>query len=456
MKNISQQKVIKLALTLTGALAIVFLTPGCLSLNYKLLITGSLLLIINTSEYISKVPFITHIFRVATGGLFIFSGVIKSNDPTGFGYKLQEYFEVFTADFVRLFDIKDVKQSGNILIHLCDYFHVHSVELAIIVCVSEVALGFMLLIGWQRTLTLWLLLAQIGFFTFLTFYSACYNKVTGCGCFGDFIKLAPWESFWKDIVLLVAIAILFAGKDNIKPLFSTTMKNLGATSIAIATSVVFPIFCYSFLPVWDFLPFYNGSDVCKGRENGPNYKPAVYQYNMYYKNLKTGEIKEFTDKNAPWADTLNWKYDTLKTSLVSKAQDEAKILTYTFQDMDGNELADSLLRDNGYYFLLIMNKLDQTSKNQKTIQAINSIYNSSRSSGLTFYAVTHDFKEDIEKYKKETKTNFPFLISDDVQLKMMVRSNPGLMLFKGCKMIKKWHYNNLPTFEDIKSEYLSK
>ncbi|MFN6038671.1 MAG: BT_3928 family protein, partial [Bacteroidota bacterium] len=401
-----------------------------------------------------KITLITHAVRIGTGGLFIFSGTIKANDPSGFKYKLQEYFEVFKADFASMLGITDPENSGNFLIKSCEFFHDYSLPLAIIICVSEVALGFMLLIGVKKMLTLWLLLAQIIFFTFLTFYSACYNKVTGCGCFGDFIKLAPWESFWKDIILLVAIAILFAGKENINPLFGSQKYNWGLTSAGIVASVFFPLFCYNFLPVWDFLPFYNGSDVCKGRENGPKYKPAVFQYNMFYKNLKTGELKEFTDKNAPWADSLNWKYESLNTKLISKAEDEAKITTYTFQDADGNELADSLLNYKGYYFLLIMNKLGETEKNKTLINSMKDFYQASSKSGIRFYAVTHDFKEDIDKYKNETGANFPFLISDDVQLKMMVRSNPGLMLFKGCQMIKKWHYNSFPDFIKVKAELL--
>ena len=454
MNTFSKQKIFKLSLTLIAATVLLFLTPDCLGMTKKVLIVGSLLLIINLSTVIGRISFLTHLVRLGTGGLFIFSGTIKANDPSGFKYKLQEYFEVFKADFASLFGISDADHSGNFLINLCEYFHDHSLALAIIICISEVALGFMLLIGIKKTLTLWLLLAQIVFFTFLTFYSACYNKVTGCGCFGDFIKLAPWESFWKDIILLIAIAILFAGKENIRPIFTSMKYNWSITGIAIFASLCFPLICYNFLPVWDFLPFYNGADVCKGRENGPNYKPAVYQYSMFYKNLKTGELKEFSDKNAPWQDSLNWKYESLNTKLISEATDVAKISTYTFQDFDGNEVADSLLKSKDYYFLLIMNKLNESEKDESLIQSMKKFSISASRDNVKFIAVTHDFKEDISKYKKETNTDFNFVISDDVQLKMMIRSNPGLMLFKGCRMIKKWHYNRFPLYESVKQEYM--
>ena len=141
--------------------------------------------------------FITNILRLLTGVLFIISGLIKANDPVGFGIKLEEYFTVFNTEF---------------MIPL-------ATGLAIFVCVAEIALGIALLLGYKSKLTLWLLLLMMIFFTFLTFYSAYFNKVTDCGCFGDAIKLTPWQSFSKDIILLVMILIMFAGLRYIRPIF---------------------------------------------------------------------------------------------------------------------------------------------------------------------------------------------------------------------------------------------
>lgn len=138
----------------------------------------------------------THVFRVLTSFLFMFSGFIKVNDPKGFGYKLEEYFGVFGIDFLNPI----------------------ATGLAIFICVAEMALGIALLLGWQKRFTLWSLLLMMVFFTFLTFYSAWFNKVTDCGCFGDFLKLTPWQSFSKDVVLLVLIGWLFWRQRNLLPL----------------------------------------------------------------------------------------------------------------------------------------------------------------------------------------------------------------------------------------------
>src|SRR5690606_22005492 len=129
------------------------------------------------------------IIRIFVGVLFIISGFVKLNDPLGFSYKLQEYFsaQVLNLEFLIPF----------------------SLVLAIMLVVFELVLGIMLLIGYLPKFTTWSLLIMIVFFTFLTFYSAYFNKVTDCGCFGDAMPLTPWQSFTKDVVLLVLILFLF-------------------------------------------------------------------------------------------------------------------------------------------------------------------------------------------------------------------------------------------------------
>src|ERR1700739_4684283 len=260
---------------LSAGLAVVFylITPHCFSKTTLAIVLGILLVLINASGFIGKFGIVTHIARVLVGGLFIFSGFIKSNDAVGFSYKLEEYFEVFKGD------------TG---LALFDWMAHISLPLAIILCVSEVALGFMLLIGFKRELTLWLLLAQIVFFTFLTFYSACYNKVTHCGCFGDAILLTPWQSFTKDIALLILITLLFSGKENINPIFNPTLSNV-LTVVAIVASIWFPIHCYRNLPMIDYRAYAPGLSICDGMKPSPNYKAAEYEFYYLYKNLKTGK-----------------------------------------------------------------------------------------------------------------------------------------------------------------------
>jgi len=166
------------------------------------------------------------------GLLFIFSGLIKANDPLGFSYKLEEYFEVF-----HLTSLNDL-----------------ALSFAIILCALEMILGFALLIGARAVEVVWGLLLLIIFFAFLTFYSAYFKVVQTCGCFGDAIPLTPWQSFTKDLILLVLVLVLFVNRKNLKPLVNKKAGDIALAASAVV-SVGFGVYTYNFLPVVDFLPY---------------------------------------------------------------------------------------------------------------------------------------------------------------------------------------------------------
>ena len=429
----------KFILSVGIAALLFFICPSCFNKTTLGIILGLLLIIINFSKFFSKYPWITHISRVLVGGLFIFSGFIKSNDPLGFSYKLEEYFEVFKAD------------TG---LSFFELFAHASLPLAITICVSEVALGFLLLIGSFRNITLYLLLAQIVFFTFLTFYSACYNKVTHCGCFGDFIQLTPWESFWKDIYLLVLITILLVGRENIHPIFKPSISN-GLALLAILTSVWFPIHTFRNLPVFDFRAYAPGLSICEGMKPGKNFKPAVIKTMFQYKNKKSGELKAFDGNNLPWQDTLTWEYhDRLPDEIVSPMQDGPKITDFSISDLEGNSITDSILKIKDYHFIVVAYDLKKTETSSQLHAKINDFYELSLKNNILLLALTSSNSEQISNFKRRNKANYKFATSDGIVLKTMIRSNPGLILIKDCKVIANWHYNNWPSFTEVKNNYL--
>ncbi|MBS1646182.1 MAG: DoxX family protein [Bacteroidetes bacterium] len=439
MQKFLKSPFFKLVASVALASIFYFTTPHCLSKTTIGGILLTLLVLINGSKLIGKYAVITHVARVLVGGLFIFSGFIKSNDPLGFSYKLEEYFEVFKADTgLSLFDW---------LAHI-------SLPLAVTVCVSEVALGILLLIGFKKELTLWLLLAQIVFFTFLTFYSACYNKVTHCGCFGDAIKLTPWESFWKDITLLVLITLLFSGKDNISPLFNPMISNL-LTVVGIAVSIWFPVHCYRNLPLLDFRAYAPGLSICEGKKPGPNYKAAVYESHFVYKNIQSGDTTEFTDKNYPWQDTLHWKFHrSLPSVVISPEVDAPKIPDFTINDLDGNDITDSILNIKEYNFYLVCYDLNKTEQNPELIAKINDFYTLCQKNNLHFIALSASSAEQISNFKHKYNALYDFYNMDGIVLKTMIRSNPGLMLMHNCRVVTSWHYNNFPVYSQVQTTFM--
>ena len=198
--------------------------------------------------------------RYFVGGLFIFSGLIKVNDPVGTAIKLEEYFEVFAYDFAPFFE----------------YFIPASLFLSIFLSVLEVALGLALLLGFKVKETAWALLVMIVFFTFLTFYSAYFNKVTDCGCFGDAIKLTPWESFTKDIILCFFIALIFINRNSYTALFDVKIGSIavyGATGFLVITAII----ATRNLPFIDFRSYAIGNDLPALMEPSAE---LIYEYVM--------------------------------------------------------------------------------------------------------------------------------------------------------------------------------
>src|SRR5690606_10672987 len=211
------------------------------------------------------------IARIIVGVLFIFSGLIKINDPVGTAIKLEEYFEVFAHDISPIF-LSLVPAA---------------LFLSIFLSAAEIVLGVALLIRWKLKEVLWLLLAMIVFFTFLTFFSAYFNKVTDCGCFGDAIKLTPWESFTKDIVLLVMIVWLLINKRYLQPL---VQPKVGAvvTALTALISVGIGWYAYEHLPYVDFRAYKIGNNIPALMKPSA---PLRYKYVM----VKDGQEQEFED-----------------------------------------------------------------------------------------------------------------------------------------------------------------
>lgn len=438
MKKFLASKIFRFIWSVALAALIYFICPPCFSKTTIILLLAIELILINAAEYIARFQMVTHVSRFLVGALFIFSGFIKANDPLGFSYKLKEYFEVFQND------------TGLVLFEWIAHI---ALPLAIIICASEIILGFMLLVGFRTNLTLWLLFAQIAFFTFLTFYSACYNKVTHCGCFGDFLKLKPWESFWKDIALLILITVLFAGKNNIKELFAPMITGT-LFMLAVVFSIGFPIYAFRNLPPLDFRPYAPGMSIKENMKAGTDYQAAVYETRFKYENLKDHTITEFDIKNYPWEDTLTWKWVATENVVVKDAVNPPKITDFNVNTLEGVAITDSVLNDKNYSFWLIAYDLRETNDDQTLMAKVNDFYKLATINKYKFMAFTASGPNDIDVFKHKHNALFDFAMVDGIVLKTMVRSNPGLMLVKDGTVIMNWHHNNFPTFSDVKQKYM--
>ena len=356
---------------------------------------------------------ITRFCWIFVGVLFIFSGLIKINDPAGTAIKLEEYFEVFGHDF------------GSFFLA----FKPFSLVLAIILNVLEIVLGVALLMRWHLKTVLNFLLALIVFFTFLTFYSAYFNKVTDCGCFGDAIKLTPWESFTKDVVLLIMIVILLATKRYIPG-----QKNYAAAALVTGIATVFSlaIGMYAILhePIIDFRAYKVGNNIPALMKPS---EPLRYKYIME----KNGEEKEFE----VYPTDTTWVYKEMvplnpeagpKITDFSVWNDEG---TFTEEVFTGNKL------------LILVHTVEKTDKD--AFDEINKLVSGLEGSNVKPLALTSSGKQDFDVFRHEQNLAVPFYFTDATVLKTMMRSNPGIMLLKNGVVVGKWSRNDVPTAEEI-------
>lgn len=373
--------------------------------------------------------------RFFVGFLFIFSGLIKANDPLGFGYKLQEYFEVFHLTF----------------------FNDYATAIAIFLCGLEIILGAALLLGLFVRQVIWGLLGLIVFFTFLTFYSAFFEVVTSCGCFGDAIPLTPWQSFGKDLILLAFILILFIYRAEIKSIVPLKIQNF-ILAACILLSFGVGIYTYGNLPVIDFLPYKVGANVPELMKIPPGAPQDEYEIVYQLKNKQTGEVKKMTDKaylkEEIWKDA-NWEITGEPESKLLKKGFEPKIKDLKISNAAGEDLTSTVIEHSAYQFLIIAYDLDKTD-----LQAFKSLNDLTAKAAQGFQisslVLTASSIDQAEQLKKNLSINMPFFFADAIPLKSMVRANPGIILIKNGIIIDKWHYQNMPAYEDLVKKYFKK
>ena len=357
---------------------------------------------------------ITQFSRLFVGVLFIISGLIKLNDPVGFSYKLTEYFSepVFNMPFLEPL----------------------ALGLAIFLVILEVVLGVMLLVGYKAKATIWCLLLLIVFFTFLTFYSAYFDVVKDCGCFGDALHLTPWQSFTKDIVLLFFVLILFINRKLIKPLFSNAVTNI-VTYLSIIICVFIAIWVLNHNPIKDFRPYKVGTNIEKSMEIPEGAPKSVVEMIFIYK--VNGVDKEFTEKdlmNIPEGATFVDRKDKVITEgYVPPIHD----FTMTKDDSDYKE---ELLKEPK---LLVFVTYDLTLSNPDGMKKLEKLNEEAKAKGYKVIAMTASDADKITQAKKQYGLNVDFYFCDATALKTIERANPSIVVLQKGTIIQKVHYNDI-------------
>ncbi|MBR2292018.1 MAG: triose-phosphate isomerase [Prevotella sp.] len=366
---------------------------------------------------------VVNIARFLLAVVFILSGFVKAVDPLGTQYKIHDYLVAMhlgelVPDFVTL--------SASIL------------QSAI-----EFVLGICLLFAIRRRVVTRLTLAIMVVMTLLTLWLAIENPISDCGCFGDALVLTNWQTFWKNVVLLGAAVIV-----SLWPLDMARMIGKSNQWIVFHYAVLFIVFiagyCLYDLPMFDFRPYHVGANIKEGMEMPEGAPLPEFQTTFILE--KDGERREFTAEDYP---DSTWTFIDSKTVQTAEGY-VPPIHDFSILSDEGEDITEEVLTREGYTFLLVSPHLEDADDSQ--FDRINQVYEYSRAHGYPFYCLTASTERAISRWQDMTGAEYPFYATDEIALKTVIRSNPGLVLLRQGTIVRKWSHNSLPAIEEAVAE----
>ena len=350
------------------------------------------------------------------GVVFVVSGFVKAVDPLGTCYKIEDYIEAFglakvVPDFLPLM-------------------------LSIALCCLEFLIGIMLLLRVRRRIATILVLLLMVVMTPLTFYLALTNPISDCGCFGDALVLTNWQTFYKNVVLLIGAIVVFIGYKQLTPILSLK-KEWMVTSWSLVFILGIAFYGLYYLPLFDFRPYKIGVNIPQAMVIPEG--AELSKYDTRFVLEKGGEKREFGLEDYP---DSTWTFIESKTVLVKQGF-EPPIHDFSLMDLEtGENMTSEVLDHNGYTFLLMAHRVEEA--DESDIDLVNEVYDFCVEYGYHFYALTSSPEEEIMRWREQTGAEYDFFLADDITLKTIIRSNPGLLLLKDGTIFNKWSSRDLP------------
>lgn len=375
------------------------------------------------------IKILVEISRVILGIVFIFSGFVKAVDPYGTAYKITDYLTAFHFSSLSFLSLP-----GSVL------------QSAI-----EFAMGACMLFGLYRRWNSRLMLVVMIFMTVLTLYLAISNPVEDCGCFGDALIITNWQTFYKNVILLICSLIVFKYHECISNLFTGKTYWLAFLYIFIFIGS-FIFYNYLYDPIFDFRPYKIGTNIRELKDIDEG-KGREEQMTLIYS--KDGIEKKFSEDNYPWEDST-WVFVRMETETI-KEGDKSPIKDFVINKLSFNQNRTEILRQEdittevlnytGYVFLMISPSLEDM--NSSYLSNFEDVENYANDNDYLFYCITASTTDEIINWAKENTIDFEFCTMDGRALKTIMRSNPGLILLKDGVVIDKWADVDVPAEKDL-------
>lgn len=367
------------------------------------------------------------VIRYIVGILFIFSGLVKANDPLGLAYKMQEFFEVWSK--------------SGFLPGFMHWISDYALAFSLIMITFEIVAGVAVLVAWRMKLFSWLLLILILFFTFLTAYAYLSGKFKSCGCFGDCIPITPGVSFLKDVILTILILVIFLYRRKIKPSF-TPFASAAIVLISTLATIWFQWYVLKHLPVADCLPFKKGNSISEGMKIPEGAVPDSMVVTFVY--TKDGQKVEFTADSFPDDfDEDVYTFENRYDKLVRKGNAEPPIKDFLLTTLSGADTTDAILRSGSLVGLLFVKDYLHGGAWMEDLQAL---YTKLRSKNIPIYVVSNNVDEVAPHFSAMPETGM--LRCDVVPIKTAARANPTFYLLHSGTILNKWSYADLDDAAD--------
>lgn len=373
------------------------------------------------------IKILKHLARILFGLVFIFSGFVKGIDPWGSAYKFTDYFHAMGLDAIIW----------------------AAFPLGVLLSFAEFAIGVAYLFNWRMKIFSWLGLLFMLFFTPLTLWIALKNPVTDCGCFGDALVISNWETFYKNLVFIVLAIVVFVNRSW----FDNQVKTKTPLVLSLVTFVAYfgiVYHSYNHLPIFDFRPYKVGVNIPDAMTVPEGAPQDEYENIFYYKNKNTGEVEKFDEENYPWQDTVNWEFHDMESNLIQEGY-EPPIHDFRIETPDGENIIDFFTYDENYVFMLVAYDLHKSST--KSQDEINTLADWAMQQGYSFICLTSTLPDESMAFAEANGAPYEFFNCDEITLKTMIRSNPGLIVMKDGTILGKWHYNDIPTPEEFQEEF---
>ena len=388
--------------------------------------------------------------RFFVAAVFLFSGFVKIVDPIGTSVKLEKYFHVFANHVLKLNGIEGEQVSAylrgevplgflsELSIGIFDFFATITLPFAVFVIALEMILGFALLIGYRMKNVAWVLLGMIVFFTILTFYTAQTGDPSDCGCFGDFIKLEPIQSFYKDLVLLVFVIVIFVQRNRFETVFSPKVGHVVMGWLTFIT-FFFAIWTVRNIPLIDFRPYAIGNNLEEQTSGTPD------QY--WYKFDKEGEAVIAKDgANIP---AEYWKPPyTFVESYVGVKGVEPPIVDFNLENEYGDDLKTESYEGKSMYIVT------RTTKplSEELILQLSNLETAAMFAGVKVYLLSSISQADYEALLKGKLNAVKTTLDTDIS-KAVIRSDVGVLTLENGTVQGKWGFRGLPSNEELLSTF---